>query len=269
MKVIFFLFLYCSAVWAMPIEWISAVNIQGPEGETEMIMKGPGGSLREAFYIDWPSDVYDQLIRHCVYFKIPDVNQPGELKVMETTTEKKCHLSDRIIYNVENLWSLSWRLDKERRQLIVTSWPEKGRPRIEKIHLLNYRVTKDLERFSNSQSEGYIPGITFYAPVTPDSNEPKISSRRLDVAEKSRPCGKEFSCNDCRIGWYEVPDNTPSIGPSFCGTIDCGLKNGPACRRGYFWKKSSPPFDCRRDSSFAYCGPGLKVECVGQLAYCR
>jgi hypothetical protein len=76
------------------------------------------------------------------------------------------------------------------------------------------------------------------------------------------------SCNDCREGWYEIPNGCLQ-GPKYCGRHYCGSKGRPACRRGMTWQGKEGPCDCRADSSFAYCNKGLSIQCEGLKAYCR
>lgn len=77
-----------------------------------------------------------------------------------------------------------------------------------------------------------------------------------------------YRCDECAQGWFEVP-NGCKVGPKMCGHIKCGEKNAPACRRGMTYQGQSKKYDCRIDSSFAYCEDGLTVQCEGHLAYCR
>lgn len=74
-------------------------------------------------------------------------------------------------------------------------------------------------------------------------------------------------CTSCENGWYEIP-NGCSQGPKYCGKLTCGLKNGPACRRGMKYQKAERDFGCRQDQSFAYCSKGLSIHCQGDLPYC-
>lgn len=76
------------------------------------------------------------------------------------------------------------------------------------------------------------------------------------------------SCSQCANGWYEIP-NGCLVGPKFCGYQECGQKDRHACRRGHKWQRKESDFDCRTDTSFAYCSKGLKVVCEGKNAYCR
>lgn len=107
-----------------------------------------------------------------------------------------------------------------------------------------------------------------------------LSSDSKDVPTSAPPSGKchdiddncqEISpsrCSECAEGWYEVPNGCPT-GPKFCGIDQCGQKNQPACRRGMKYQKEDKKFECRIDHSFAYCNPGLIIQCEGSLAYCR
>jgi hypothetical protein len=74
-------------------------------------------------------------------------------------------------------------------------------------------------------------------------------------------------CTQCPEGWYEIP-NGCGQGPKFCGSVECGLKNQPACRRGMKFQRIKSEYQCGEDQLFAYCAKGLRIDCRSNLPYC-
>jgi hypothetical protein len=73
---------------------------------------------------------------------------------------------------------------------------------------------------------------------------------------------EEFSCDQCRYGWYEVvPTKCALSGDKFCGIDKCGEKGFPACFRGYKFDKRQIFSGCTPENNSAFCQKGLSVIC--------
>lgn len=77
----------------------------------------------------------------------------------------------------------------------------------------------------------------------------------------------DSTCHQCESGFLEAP-NGCTISPQYCMRGKCGVKGGPACRRGVKFLKKRV-LDCRTDTSFAFCNPGSNPVCQGQEVWCH
>lgn len=72
----------------------------------------------------------------------------------------------------------------------------------------------------------------------------------------------ENTCDTCEEGFHEVVDyNCPQGGSKYCGKIECGQKNLPACPRGYEVLNTKLSSLCFDGSPAGNCAPGLKTFC--------
>mgnify|MGYP003574888636 CR=1 FL=1 len=101
-------------------------------------------------------------------------------------------------------------------------------------------------------------------PKTKKSKKPVLCHNISESCEEL----SASTCSQCPEGWHEIPNGCPQ-GPKYCGVVECGKENAPACRRGMKYQRVRKTYDCSTDSSFAFCAPGLEVFCDGKLAYCR
>lgn len=132
--------------------------------------------------------------------------------------------------------------------------------------------TKPEATMGLSSAEFKSPKIIFLAPSLSNLKVtrkafPETNSLCHDINEDCEEL-KPSTCADCSNGWYEIP-NGCSQGPKYCGILQCGKKDQPACRRGLKWQRKEINGDCRIDSSFAYCSKGFSVQCEGKKAFCR
>lgn len=222
-------------------------------------------TLFSLVYID--SDL--SRIKDCVFFKVPG-SESGKLKIKTIQVGEKCdsHLlnpGDKEVTGVKTLQFAVY----EKVVTIDFSLED----------FKTYKWEANLQAsFSKPEPEMNMSSATFKSPdiifLAPKSNikakqEPFLKDKTLchDVNEDCEEKSASI-CSQCENDWYEVPNGCAS-GPKYCGTYRCGGKGEPACRRGVKWQKKEEKFDCRTDSSFAYCSKGVQIVCEGQKAFCR
>lgn len=208
------------------------------------------------------------LVKDCVLFRVPGA-QDGVLKIITTTSTDECekHLLEPGNTEWEGVKSL-------------------------KFSTANNRIALDMNLVSRNETWIVNPKNTFAKPEVLthlSSTELKASKLILLAPEASvKPlpikllskgtlCHKITDdceevtpsvCDDCIEGWYEIP-NGCATGPKYCGRQQCGQKGQYACRKGMKWQRVEEKFDCRVNSSFAFCSEGLTVTCEGHQAFCR
>jgi hypothetical protein len=208
--------------------------------------------------------------KDCIYYKVPG-QEFGKIKIKTISSFEKCDdfllgSGDREITGIKSLKysvnDVGIILDFMTNELKSHKWNifiNKKNSRLEKVTGL-----------SSAELRG--PKIIFLAPKTniiqnQQNDFLKNDSNCHDVNEDCEIVSPSI-CHRCENGWYEIPNGCP-IGPKFCGSLKCGSKNAPACRRGMTWQRSTAEFDCRVNSTFAYCSQGLSVQCEGKKAFCR
>lgn len=206
--------------------------------------------------------------KDCLFYFVPG-EKSGRLKIKTVATEASC--LDQILGPGDQEWGeisdlqfskppegLKLSFTREKKDLVT--WeilPPSFLPPEPKLHL------------SSAEFKG--PRFVFLAPESGadpgagESLKDGVSCHEVnDDCEAKGPA----TCELCENGWQEIP-NGCSSGPKVCGSLPCGGKNLPACRRGMRYQRVEKSYDCRMDSSFAYCAPGLSVQCEGARAYCR
>lgn len=201
-------------------------------------------------------------IKDCVMYRVPGHAAPGVLKIASVALTQDCgkkyfEPGDREITDVKELAFkfstdgvvLSFSLPRyvELKWDISLIHPKLNEPKMQ-MSSAEYKAGKVI--LLASSKKHFDKG---------DSIEGKCHDID-DLCQEISPS----RCSLCPEGWYEIPNGCPT-GPKFCGIDRCGGKDRPACRRG----TQEPRTECRIDSSFAYCHPGLTVQCEGSLAYCR
>lgn len=255
-----------------PIHWNHMMSISDRHefyANNEMIMK-PKDSWQTLFAVVY-TDLSLKEIKDCVFYRVPGAS-PGILKFKTILSSDQC---DKYILSpgdreTTGIRSLQFSTSPER--LIMHMTFPKYRNEKWDIKIVN-KFESPAPKMHLSSAEFKSPELIFLAPekelksvtLTKNLGPHTFCHEINDDCEEMRPS----SCSECPEGWYEVP-NGCFDGPKFCGRLNCGKKDEPACRRGMVWqRKEEQDFDCRMDSSFAYCAKGLTITCQGKLAYCR
>jgi len=208
--------------------------------------------------------------KDCVFYKVPG-QEAGVLKIKTIAENLKC---EQVMYQPgdqewNNLKAFQFSIQKNLLSLSLTD---------EKFEITRWDVPlfnvfeKPVPKNLMSSAEYRSARILFLKPykgklvIRPEKSKIQNLKECHMIAEDCSEISPS-RCHLCPQGWYEIP-NGCGLGPKFCGTITCGTKGAPACRRGYVWQRKEQSFNCREDSSFAYCGKGLQVQCEGNLPYC-
>lgn len=255
-----------------PIHWNHLTEVSDRHEfyeNNETIIK-PKDSWQTLFSVVY-SNIDLKRLKDCVYYRVPGV-EPGILKIKTISSLDSC--DKHILEASDKVWteirSLQFLTSSEKLTLDMTFPKYKN----EKWSInIQHKFEKPEPKMQMSSTELKSGKLIFLAPkndlVTAPAVE-KLSANSLchNVNEDCEELSSSV-CSQCDEGWYEV-QNGCRIAPKYCGRDQCGEKDKPACRRGFKWqRKDEEKFDCRMDSSFAYCSKGLTVACQGALAYCR
>ncbi len=251
-----------------PIKWENAMSIVERHefyGNSELITK-PKDSWQVLFGLTF-LDASFRVSKDCIYYRVPG-DEPGRIKIRAVPSDVEC--SQEILASGDSETNeISDLMMTTQSDSVVLEFKRSG-----KKEKWEARMTKDWNRPEPkpllSSADYKSPAIIALAP-SPETRTRLIPLKDSvlchdvgsDCMEKSASI-----CGDCESGWHEVPNGCAS-GPKFCGNIKCGAKGMPACRRGSVWQRKEIPRDCRINSSFAWCSPGLSVNCEGDRAYCR
>ncbi len=207
--------------------------------------------------------------KDCVLYRVPGA-EAGILKVVTVSPSQSC--DDYFFQNqgllIEEVRSLRFTVGDSEIWLEGT----RGERRFRWDIPLASVFTRQPPVAGLSSAEFKAPGFILLAPASPTAQRklrpfPMKDSLCHGINDDCTEASPS-TCGDCESGWYEIPNGCP-VGPRFCGVLQCGKKNGPACRRGLRWQREEVELDCRTNSSFAYCAPGLTVACEGRKAFCR
>lgn len=234
----------------------------------ENIVK-PKDSWQTLFSVAYTDRELHQM-KDCVFYRVPGV-EAGMLKIKTVSALESCdkHILEPGEKDWSGIKSLQFSTSADSLHLSM-SLPEY---RSEKWALeIQNKFVKPAPKMHSSSVDAKAPRMIYLAPKKdlPFKFEATILKAGTLCHDINEDCEevRPSICSQCPEGWYEIP-NGCSKGPKYCGRQVCGLKNQPACRRGMEWQRSEGPFECRVDSSFAYCAKGLQVHCEGKLAYCR
>lgn len=258
---------------AQPVYWghlLELTNKHEFYPSDEVITK-PRESWQNLFTFSYIDQDLKRL-KDCVFYFVPGETAPGALKIKTIAAHERC--DDYLLLpgdsEVKNIKTLLFNVQPE----LVTF----------EIGHMDFRSERWEARFQHSflrpapamglSSAAYKSSkIVLLAPrrllkeaESPIALRPGFECHKIndDCEEVTPP-----TCDQCPEGWYEIP-NGCFQGPKYCGRQNCGTKGKPACRRGMVWqRKEMERFDCRTDSSFAFCAPGLSVQCEGMKAFCR
>jgi hypothetical protein len=267
---IIFLFTTLSLMAQVPSHWSHILDVRDKHEfykNDENITK-PKNSWQTLFSLVY-MNVNLHFIKDCIYLRVPG-SEPGVLKVKSIPYQSKCE--DYLLYTGEiertGIKTVLFKFLEKEASLDFTKTDFKSEKWI--IHFQRSNE-KTYPMMNLSSAEFKSPKIIFLAPkslIKINSRPPLLKTGDIchDVKEDCE--ATPSVCSQCNQGWYELP-NGCAEGPKYCGSLDCGKKNGPACRRGIKWQKSDEEFDCARNSSFAYCSNGLIIDCEGRKAFCR
>lgn len=255
-----------------PRHWHSALEIADRHEfykDGESIIK-PKDSWQTLFSIVYP-DGQLKLHKDCVFFRVPGT-APGELKIKKTLKDKPC---DEFLFSAgDKTWSAVKAFDFSTKDdlVVINLTLDKYHSETWKVQILK-QAQRPEPKLLMSSAEYKSNKIILLAPAEKIDLSEAQSGLLKDgqvCQEVSDDCQtiQASKCGLCSEGWYEVPTGCP-VGPKYCGIQSCGRKNQPACRRGMKYQRVEAKYECRGDSSFAYCSPGLKLQCEGAQAFCR
>lgn len=253
-----------------PLSWSYATGLQDKHEfyQNNEVITLPKDAWQVLFSVSYIDGKLNKL-KDCIYYKVPGEGT-GILKVKTAMFTDDC---DKFIFGpgdreVLNIKSLQYSLSDKKAEINFTDTNFKsGKWSVELLS----SVGNSKPEMHSSSAEYKAPKIILLAPEVqlPAKAEPLLEDGTLchDVNEDCE-IKSQSTCTQCRQGWYELP-NGCKVGPKYCGILKCGLKGQPACRRGVEWQRSEQNFDCRTNSSFAYCATGLTLVCEGRKAFCR
>lgn len=264
------LIFFSALTWSLPLpgDWSSAFKVIErhefyPEGK---VISEPRESWQHIFSILILNEEFREQ-KDCVYYYVPGENL-GRVKVKTIGVSEDC--LDHLLKEANQVWNgvkdlqytslpsglkLTFTQNKE-----TVSW-----------EIVTTDFKAPLAAMHVSSSEMKSPRFVLLAPVNETKIEKSIPLKNDQLCFGVNDDCEETQASTCHLcpeGWYEVPNGCPK-GPKFCGRLQCGGKNEPACRRGMKYQRVDKKFDCRTDSSFAYCQKGLLLQCEGLKAYCR
>jgi hypothetical protein len=207
------------------------------------------------------------LSKDCIFFRVPG-DEPGKIKIKSMASDRDC--SNEILaagdIELEQITSLKFETNENSAVLDFHQNGKKDRWMIQVAKEWKRPEPKTLLSSADFKS----PRMIYLASSTATAR--KLSGLKDGVLchDVTSDCSEKSvsHCHDCEHGWMELP-NGCVIGPKVCGPLKCGGKDQPACRRGMAWQRKEMTFDCRTNSSFAWCSKGLKVTCEGDRANCR
>ena len=271
MSFILFILTSMTVIAAEPTHWSHLLDISEQHEfypSNEPIVK-PTNSWQTLFAFNYIDQRFQRL-KDCVFYKVPGVD-PGELKLKTISPMEKCDSyllkeGDSLLKNIKIL-QFSVGESKVTFDMSFSDFrSEKWEASLQK------KYTRPEPSMHLSSAEFKSPKVIFLAAgkKIDGAKSGEFLKENTLCHDINEDCAEveASKCDQCAKGWYEVP-NGCSTGPKYCGTLSCGLKNGPACRRGMIWQKVNEAFDCVTNSTFAYCAEGLTVYCEGKKAYCR
>jgi hypothetical protein len=266
----FILSLYSFLSFADPtFKWANALEVvEKHEFYTanEVITK-PKDSWQTLFAVVYP-DVKLNTYKDCVFFRVPGLDL-GILKIKTISASESC---EKYLFSVgdeetQGVKALQFHLNENFLNLNIT---------LDAYKIERWNVTF-LNKFQRPTVSGLMSSGQYQFPkLIHLASVQKAIPQQKSILKKDKLCHaiaedcQELSlsiCQTCEEGWYEIP-NGCNQGPKYCGVLNCGQRNQPACRRGVHYQRLKKKYECRLDSSFAFCAKGLKVQCEGNLPFC-
>ncbi len=271
MKLLILFLLISSGLAKEPLHWAHIIDVSDKHefyksGEIISRPRDAWQSLFSLVYVDRNLST----IKDCLFYLVPG-ELPGVVKIKTIYVEEKCddYLLKPGDKEIRNLSSLQFSFSLEKLKLTFSGADFKTQTWEAIIHSLKSSSSAQ-QNLSSAEFKG--PKLIYLAPVIlPKKEKNKIVLKDNSLCHDINDDCQEVtpsSCGRCKSSWYETPNGCP-IGPKFCGIHVCGEKGRPACRRGMKWQRKESDYDCRTDSTFAYCRKGLRIECEGRKAYCR
>lgn len=253
-----------------PMQWsyISSVSDRHEFYKNYEVIAKPKDAWQILFSLQYVDSNLKKL-KDCIYYRVPG-ESPGVLKIKSMSASSPCDESilspgDREIKNIKSLQfsvtekeiDLDFTLGDFQNHKWQAKLPDLSGIKVPKMQTSSaeYKSTKIL--LLSPEQNVKVLQIENY----------KNNTLCHDINEDCMEVSSSF-CSQCPKGWYEIPNGCPE-GPKYCGILECGGKNQPACRRGMKWQRKEENFDCRTNSTFAYCSKGLTVACEGKKAFCR
>lgn len=255
-------------VWAK--NWLTGTAIVDQhQGYTSGdVIQRPAGTWQLLYGVVRVKGPAEDSVKDCVWVKVPTA-QDGALKIVSVARTEPCadNWDQAGWVHLQNLRAVQFSIEKNKVKFWITD--QSGRVQQFKTELLNLRTRTAPMLFDASAPARIIPGVFLFAPNSSIALPvPKDLTGGIADEYPSAACSfEDGSCERCRWGVYRVRNGKAF--DYYCGVDRCGQKNAPACDRGVTWQRLRKNYSCRADQSYAFCAPGLKVECVGEQAVCR
>lgn len=258
-------------LWAAyPVHWSTAYEVTETHEfyQPNEIVNKPADAWQLLFAITYPGrDV--RPIKDCLFYKVPG-ETAGSLKLKTIPGDEQCE--PHLLAPAERSWpdikALQFAIEADKITMHLT-YPGYRTERWQ-IQLIN-KSTPAFPQKLMSSAEFKSAKLIYLSNRLVAGGSSGALKKDGDICHQVKDDCQSIGANECQqcsSGWYEIP-NGCSSGPKYCGILSCGRKNQAACRRGMRYQRQRKKFDCRLDSSFAYCASGLKVHCEGSQAYCR
>ena len=262
------LFLALSSSGATPRKWDSARGIVDRHEfyKNDEVLSTPQNSWQYLFALTFLDENFS-LSKDCVFYRIPG-EAPGVLKVKSVAEGQDCNAVILAPGDVEVSGITSLSFETQENSAVLRFSSPAGTQ--EWSSTLHKDWKRPQPRMLLSSAEFRAPRVIYLTPAT--SGEKRLRPLRDGTIchDVNSDCTQKApqSCGECEHGWTEIPNGCRS-GPKVCGSVICGLKGAPACRRGLDWQRKEVSPDCRTNASFAWCARGLVISCEGDRALCR
>lgn len=225
-------------------EWLYAHKLEDLKNDGLEITRPPGVE-QLLFSLVIPAKGGIDFNRHCVFYKVPYKQTPGEIKVsklkgLDACPETSDDNNSVVINNVTKLivgfknfqLSLSFKQNDVQRNLVIPLMNVSLGKSHEKYSSMKEKRLADAMQFLRLSDESFDYSTNRYLGKLSDRFSNGSAIRCHQVTKDCENVG-ENRCDQCRYGWYEVVDfQCPQGGSKFCGQNHCGEKNEPACPRG-------------------------------------
>ena len=252
----------------IPRKWENAKDIVEKHEfyeNNEVIIK-PQNSWQSLFALTFVDSNFN-LSKDCVYFKVPG-DEPGRLKIKAVPHDVECNSEILALGDVElqDIHDFSFSVEENSVRMKFT---QNNKREIWSVSTVaDWKKPQPALLLSSADYKS--PALIHLATGTSTQQKPSGIKDGVLCHNISSDCQEltPSQCQNCEHGWQEIP-NGCATGPKLCGPSLCGGKDQPACRRGIIWQRSEQTFDCRSNTSFAWCSGKLSVVCDGDRTYCR
>jgi hypothetical protein len=253
-------------------KWSNALKIVEKHEfyENNEVLIKPKNSWQTLFAVLY-NDSNLKTLKDCIFYKVPG-EEKGILKIKTMAADKNC--GDQLFLPGDQEWKNLKAVQFSVQDNFLSISMTNEQFQIEKWDVPLFNV------FEHPQAKGLMSSAEYRSAkviyLTPHKNDLKVKPQiAVSLTDKkichdiNEDCEEKSPsvCSQCSGGWYEIPNGCMQ-GPKYCGSIECGLKNQPACRRGMKYQKTDTKYGCREDNSFAYCAKGLIIQCQANLPYC-